>query len=273
VLAPGSTIALNDGQALPRLGLGVYEIPAGAPTRRAVRAALDAGYRLIDTASLYGNERDVGVAVRESGLRDEVTVTTKLWNSDHGHDRALAAARESLDRLGLDRIDLYLVHWPVPRLRRESWRALEELQRAGVCRSIGVSNYTIRHLEELLAHASVAPAVNQVELSPFLPQRELCAFCAARGIAVEAYSPLTRGERLRHPTIRAIAARHRRTPAQVMIRWALEQGVVAIPKSARPEGIRENAAVFDFALAPEDGAALDGLDENLHTDWDPTDEP
>lgn len=269
-----STITLNNGVAMPRLGLGVYRATPGDETRRAVLAALEAGYRHIDTAKYYRNEADVGRALRESGIpRQDVFVTTKLANMDHGYDRALRACRESLDKLELDVVDLYLIHWPVEELRGETWAALEQLQAEGLCRAIGVSNYTLRHLDEIADHAQVVPAVNQVEFSPFLNQRGLLARCRALGVQLEAYSPLTKGRRFDHPAIQAAARRYGRTPAQVLVRWALQHDLVVIPKSSRPERIRENAAVFDFSLAPDTMAVLDGLDEGLRTSWDPTDAP
>lgn len=269
-----SRIPLNDGKRIPVLGLGVWQTAAGKETRQAVGTALDLGYRLIDTARLYGNERDVGVAVRESGVpREEVFVTTKLWNDDHGYEAALRAFERSRKELGLEYIDLYLIHWPVPRLRQESWKALLRLKDEGLARSIGVSNYTIRHLEELLPLSPLVPAVNQVEFHPFLFQRELLAFCQERGVALEAYSPLARGRRLDHPVVRDVATRTGRTPAQVLIRWSLQHGLVVIPKSARPERIRENAAVFDFELKTADMDRLDSLDERSHVAWNPDDLP
>ncbi len=273
-LTIASRVRLNDGAEMPRLGLGVGQTAAGRPTRDSVRYALESGYRLIDTAKLYGNEADVGVAVRESGVpREAVFVTTKLWNRDHGFDRALRAFEESDRRLGLGYVDLYLIHWPAPRLRGESWEALVKLKEAGRARSIGVSNYTVGHLEELLASSSVPPSVNQVEFHPFLYQKDLLEFCRGHGIQLEAYSPLTRGHRLGDPRLVEIAEKNRRTPAQVMIRWGLQHGVVVIPKSQRRERIRENANVFDFSLSPKDMAALDGLTQGLHTSWDPTHAP
>ena len=274
ILGPASRIRLNDGVEIPRLGLGVYQAPAGPIARAAVRAALDVGYRLVDTARIYGNEEDVGLAIRESGLpREDVFVTTKLWNSDHGHEAALRACEGSLQRLGLDYVDLYLIHWPVPGRREETWEALVRLRREGKCRSIGVSNYTIQHLEELLDRSGVAPAVNQVEFSPFTYQRELLEFCRRRGIRLEAYSPLTKGQRLGDPRLTSLAVRYRKSPAQILIRWCLQHDLVVIPKSTRPERIRENAAVFDFEIAPQDMAALDAFDERLRTGWDPTGAP
>lgn len=266
-----SVIRLNDGAVMPRLGLGVYQIASGGASRRAVDYALKIGYRHIDTASFYGNEADVGRAVLESGLpREQVFVTTKLWNSDQGYASAIKAAEKSLRLLALDRIDLYLIHWPEPRKRADSWRALIELRERGIARSIGVSNYTIAHLEELMASSAVVPAVNQVEFNPFLYQRALLDFCTAHGIALMAYCPLARAQKLHDERLRKIAAKHRKSAAQVMIRWILERGVGAIPKSSRPQRIRENADVFDFALDEDDMTTLDRLDEALRTCWDPS---
>jgi diketogulonate reductase-like aldo/keto reductase len=270
-LAIDGTLALNDGAAMPRLGLGVYQIPSGGGCRRAVECALRIGYRHIDTASFYDNEADVGRAVRESGLpREQLFVTTKLWNSDQGYASAIKAGETSLERLGLDRIDLYLIHWPEPGKRKDSWRALIELRNKGVARSIGVSNYTIAHLEELIASSDVVPAVNQVEFNPFLYQRALLDFCTAHGIALVAYCPLARAHKLDDVRLRNIAVKHGKTAAQVMVRWILQQGVAAIPKSSRPERISENANLFDFTLTDQDMAQLDALDEGYRTCWDPT---
>ncbi|HYS73001.1 MAG TPA: aldo/keto reductase [Thermoplasmata archaeon] len=259
---------------MPVLGLGVWRAASGKETQRAVATALDVGYRLIDTAKLYGNERDVGRAVRASKIpRDEIFITTKLWNTDHGSEAALRAFEQSRRELGVDSIDLYLIHWPVPGLRQESWKALLDLKEKGLARSIGVSNYTIRHLEELLSASPIPPSVNQVEFHPFLYQADLLAFCQGHRIQLEAYSPLTRGHRLDHPVIKAVAADYRRTPAQILIRWGLQHGLVVIPKSVRPERIRENAQVFDFELSGTDMARLDALDERSHVAWDPDDLP
>ena len=269
-----SKVKLNNGVEMPQFGLGVWQIPAGAPTRRAVKAALEAGYRLIDTAKFYGNEADVGAAVRESGIpKDEVFITTKLWNTDHGYEAAVEAFEASRKRLGFPTVDLYLIHWPVPGLRRETWRALERNLRERKARAIGVSNYMVPHLEELLASAEVVPAVNQIELSPFLYPRDVVEFCERHRIAVEAYSPLTKGHRLRDPRLVGIAQKYRKSVPQVLIRWGLQHGFVEIPKSAKPEHIRENADVFDFEIRAEDMRVLDSLAEGLHMAWDPTDEP
>jgi diketogulonate reductase-like aldo/keto reductase len=262
---------LNDGSGMPWLGLGVYRIAGGGSCVRAAAHALSAGYRHIDTAALYGNEEDVGRAVRESGVsRSEVFVVTKLWNSDQGYASAVKACHASLAKLKLDYIDLYLIHWPEPGRRLDSWRALVELRKQGKCRSIGVSNYTIPHLKELLANSDVKPAVNQVEFSPFLYQRSLLEFCRAHGIQLEAYCPLTRGERLKDSTVGGIARRYGKTPAQVLLRWALEHEVVVIPKSGNPARITENAGLFDFTLEERDMTALDALNADFRACWDPT---
>lgn len=266
-----STVKLQGGVEMPVLGLGVWQSAPGEETRRAVAEALAAGYRHVDTARAYRNEADVGAAVRESGLpRREVFVTTKLWNADHGYDKALRAVDASLEALGMEQVDLYLVHWPVEDLRNDTWRAMEAILAGGKARAIGVSNYTVRHLDELLGRAKVPPSVNQVEFSPFLFQRGLLEHCRKSGIQLEAYGPLVRGHKMDHPQLQQIAKKHARTPAQVLLRWGLQHGLVVIPKSVRPERIRENADVFGFALDREDVATLDGLDEGYRTSWDPT---
>ena len=266
-----STVKLNNGVSLPLLGLGVYLMRPGRETYQAVRTALETGYRLVDTASIYKNEEDVGKAVRDSGIRrEEVFITTKLWNDDHGYDAAMRAFDASLKRLGLDTIDLYLIHFPVRHLRHESWRALEKLLESGRTRAIGVSNYTVRHLEELLGRSSVPPAVNQVEFSPFLYQRDLLEFCRKNRIQIEAYAPLTAGRRLHEPRITAIAKKHGLTNAQVLLRWAIEHGLVVIPKSAHPDRIAGNARIFDFELTKEEVSELDGLHDGFRSSWDPT---
>ncbi len=268
-----TTIRLASGASIPQLGLGVWQSPQGAPTRDAVTAALRVGYRHIDTARVYRNEPDVGAAVRESDIpRDQIFVTTKLWNDDQGYDSALRAFDASLGRLGLEYIDLYLLHWPVAGKRLDSWRALEKLHAEGRARSIGVSNFLVPHLEELLANAKTPPHANQIELSPFLQRRATVEMCKKHGIAIEAYSPLTRGEKLGHPIVTAIARELGKTPAQVLLRWGVQNGYIVLPKSVRAERIAENAALFDFALTAEHVARLDGLEENLVTGWDPAEQ-
>jgi diketogulonate reductase-like aldo/keto reductase len=269
-----TTLPLSSGARIPQVGLGVWQAPAGATTRQAVAAALDVGYRHIDTARIYGNEGDVGAAIRDSGVaREQVFVTTKLWNADQGYDRALHAFDASLKRLGLDQVDLYLVHWPVAGKRLDSWRALERLHEEGRARSIGVSNFLVPHLEELLASARQVPAVNQIELTPFLQRRDTRALCARQGIVVEAYSPLTHGQRLDHPVLMDIAQRVRRSVAQVLLRWGLQHGLVVLPKSTKPARIAENGALFDFTLDDRAMKELDALEEGLVTGWDPAEQP
>jgi diketogulonate reductase-like aldo/keto reductase len=251
------------GLDLPWVGLGVFQSPPGPTTTQAVRWALDAGYRLIDTAAMYGNEADVGEAVRASGIaRDEIVVTSKVWHTEQGYERALEAVRRSHAKLHIGTIDLYLIHWPIapsPADRLGSWRALERAKADGLVRAIGVANYTVRHLQELEEHAKVAPDVDQVEYHPFVYDPELERYLADRRVILEAYSPLTRGRRLHDPVVEEIAAAHARSPAQVLIRWGLEHGCVEIPKSVRRERIEENAQVFDFQLTREERAKLDGL--------------
>ena len=266
-----SKAKLNAGVEIPWLGLGVWQSARGSETYDAVRAALDAGYRHVDTAKIYGNERDVGRAIADSGVpRAEVFVTTKLWNADHGYDAAIRACQRSLEALGTSYVDLYLIHWPQPE-RHESWRALNALQREGKCHAIGVSNFTIAHLRQLMDTSPVAPAVNQVEMHPFLYQKELEAFCRAHHIQLEAYSPLAHGKRLDQPVLGRVAKKHGKSPAQVLIRWCLEHDFLVIPKSVRKDRIVENADVFDFELDGDDMGVLDGLNEDLRTCWDPTD--
>ena len=268
--APPATLTLNTAAKIPQVGLGVWQSPRGEVTRAAVKAALRLGYAHVDTARIYGNEAEVGEAVRASGLpRADVFVTTKRWNNDPGYDSALRAFDASLERLGLEYVDLYLIHWPVAGKRLDSWRALERIFADERARAIGVSNFLVPHLEELLAHAKVVPAVDQIEVHPFLQHRETRAFCAEHGIVVEAYSPLTHGERLRDAAITAVARRVKRSNAQVLLRWGIQHGMVVLPKSVTEARIAENIAVFDFTLDAEAMAKLDALDEGAPTGWDP----
>ncbi|MCI4347176.1 MAG: aldo/keto reductase [Thermoplasmata archaeon] len=278
VLLSAPRLRLNQGGEIPMLGLGVYLSPPGPETQRAVAWALELGYRHVDTAALYQNESDVGAAVRASGIpREEVFVTTKLWHTEHGFASSQRAARASLTRLGLPYVDLYLIHSPranSPEDRLASWRGLEKLQREGVCRAIGVSNYAVRHLEELHARSDVVPAVNQVEFHPFVFDPDLLAYCERLGIRLEAWAPLTRGRRFGDPTVRAIAAAHGRTPAQVLLRWGIEHGLVEIPKSVHRERIEENAKIFDFSLSAEEVAHLDALQGGGRvSQWNPAEVP
>ncbi|MFC8454460.1 aldo/keto reductase [Kitasatospora sp. NPDC057223] len=264
-------ITLNNGITMPQLGFGVFQVP-DEETTAAVSTALESGYRSIDTAAIYGNERGVGRALASSGIaRDELFVTTKLWNADQGYDTTLTAFDASLDKLGLDHVDLYLIHWPTPArdLYRDTWRALEKLLADGRTRAIGVSNFQPAHLQRLLESTSVVPVVNQVELHPGLQQTALREFHARHGIVTEAWSPLAQGALLADPAITSIAAGHGRTPAQVVLRWHLQLGNVVIPKSVTPDRIRENLALFDFALTAEEMAAIAALDRGLRTGPDP----
>lgn len=263
-------------RAIPVIGLGVYKSEPGTVTKEAVVEALRVGYRHIDTASIYNNEADVGDAIAASGLdRSEVFVTTKLWNDDHGYDNTLRAFDRSLDQLGLEYVDLYLIHWPVPVLRLDTWRALERLTLDGRVRDIGVSNYMARHLAEILEHAAVVPAVNQIEMSPYnyRSRLETINLCNEHGILIEAYSPLTKGRKLDDPVLSEVGQRYGKSSAQVLIRWALDKGFVVLPKSINPARIAENYDVFDFSLDNDDIDKLDALNESLATGWDPTDAP
>jgi len=255
-------VRLNNGVEIPQLGFGVFLVPPDEVVEP-VRAALETGYRLIDTATLYGNEEGVGRAIRDSGIaRDEIFVTTKVWNSAHGYDETLRAFDDSAVRLGLDVVDLYLIHWPVPSRDRyvETWKALQELYRDGRVRAIGVSNFTVAHLTRLRDETDIVPAVNQVELHPGFPQTELQEFHRKHDIATESWSPLGRGQGLlEQQPVRDIAAAHDRTPAQVVLRWHLQLGFVTIPKSTHAERIKENFDVFDFDLTEAELATLSAL--------------
>ncbi|KAF8979056.1 hypothetical protein BGZ46_005855 [Entomortierella lignicola] len=233
-----------------------------------------AGYRHIDTAAGYHNEANVGDAIRKSGIpREEVFVTTKLFDRDHGYDSAIAACELSLEKLGLDYIDLYLIHSPNPgpELRAESWKALQKMVALGKVKSIGVSNYGVHHLKELLSsNPTVRPVINQIEVHPWLARREIISFCESQNIAIEAYSPLSRGHKLQDPVVNKIAAKYSKSAAQILIRWSLQKGYIAIPKSSHKERIEQNAEVFDFELADEDMNVLDSLDEDYVSGWNPT---
>lgn len=267
-------ITLKNGVEIPVLGLGTYLSSEGERTRKAIQEALAVGYRHIDTAAFYRNEKTIGKAIRESEVdREEIFVTTKLWNDDHGYEPALAAFDVSLDRLGLDYVDLYLIHFPVQRLRLESWRALAHILDEGKCRAIGVSNYMEWHLEELLNNSTVTPTINQVEFHPFLYQKELLDFCHSREVRLEAYSPLTKGRKLSDSRLAAMGEKYSKTPAQILIRWSLQHDLVVIPKSSDPVRIRENAEVFDFSISPEDMDTLDRLHEDFRSSWDPSRTP
>ena len=258
---------------MPVFGLGTYH-STGAGINDIIAGALRLGYRHIDTAAFYRNEREIGEAIRKSGIdRGEIFITTKLWNDDQGYDNALAAFNASLDKLGLDYMDLYLIHFPVYGKRQESWRALEQILVDGRARAVGVSNYMEWHLHELLENSESVPSVNQVEFHPFLYQRDLLDFCSSKDIRLEAYSPLTKGRRLHDPTLGELAREYDKTPAQILIRWSLQHDLIVIPKSINPDRIRENADVFDFSISPEDMERLNSLDEGFRSSWDPSKVP
>jgi diketogulonate reductase-like aldo/keto reductase len=257
------TLRLNDGRPMPQLGFGVWQVP-NHEAKSIVTEAISAGYRSIDTAAVYGNEEGVGEAVRASPVpREELFITTKVWNDRHGYDAALSAFDESLARLKLDFVDLYLIHWPLPRGEAylDTWRALIRLRDEGRAKSIGVSNFKIPHLRRLMDESGVAPVLNQIELHPRLQQKELRAFHAEHGIATESWSPLGKGALMADETLARIGRKYGKTPAQVILRWHLDNGLIAIPKSATPSRIRENIDVFDFTLAADDMSALAGFDD------------
>ncbi|MFC4810201.1 aldo/keto reductase [Paenibacillus sp. GCM10023250] len=269
-----AAVTLHNGVRMPGFGLGVFKVQEGEEIVQAVKAAIKHGYRSIDTAAIYGNEQGVGRGIREAlqenGLRrEDLFVTSKVWNADQGYDRTIAAYEASLDKLGLDYLDLYLIHWPVKDKFRETWRALETLYKEGRVKAIGVSNFQIHHLEELMRGASVKPMVNQVELHPRLTQKELLRFSQAQGIQLEAWSPLMQGELLDNETLKAIGAKYGKSVAQVILRWDIQSGIVTIPKSTKEHRIVENAAIYDFELTAEDMAAIDALNEDRRVGPDP----
>jgi 2,5-diketo-D-gluconate reductase A len=264
-------VALHDGVEIPQLGFGVFQVPP-EDTQTAVEEALATGYRHIDTAAAYRNEAGVGAAIAAAGIpRGEIFVTTKLWNSEQGYDSTLSACEKSLERLGMDHVDLYLIHWPVPSEDRhlDTWRAFERISREGRSRSIGVSNFRVEDLERLEREAEMLPTVNQIELHPDLQQAELRAWHADHGIATEAWSPLAQGALLSDETIETIAAHHEKTPAQTILRWHIQIGNVVIPKSVTPERVRENFELFDFELSEDDLAAIARLDRGNRIGPDP----
>ena len=264
-----STIELNNGVNVPIIGLGTAAL-FGKPAYQSVVWGLEVGYKMIDTASMYGNERNVGKAIQESGIpRDELFITTKVWETDQGYDKTFVALEKSLRKLKLSYIDLYLIHWPRSNLRNETWKALEKILEEGKARAIGVSNYAIRHLEELFETSSTLPAVNQVEFTPFLYQKELLNFCKKNKIVVEAYSSLTRGQKFENSVLKSICQKYDKFPAQILIRWGLQHEIIQIPRSKSQQHIHENAEVFDFTLKDEDIKQLDNLNENFRITEDP----
>lgn len=264
-------IELNTGVLMPIFGIGTHLIPHGFKTQEVVYHALQAGYRLVDTAQVYNNEADVGIAIQKSDLpRKDVFITTKIAPANHSYECTLKACEESLQLLKTSYIDLFLSHWPIKNKIQETWRAMELLLDEGKCRALGVSNYTKKHLIMLLAKASVIPAVNQIEFHPYLYQKDLLEFCRDVSIQVEAYSPLTKGIMLNDPLLLKLASKYNKTPAQLLLRWGLQHDIIVISRSSRKPRIYENAQVFDFELQKEDMKVLNSLNQNLHTGWDPS---
>ncbi|MBS8262842.1 aldo/keto reductase [Mesobacillus boroniphilus] len=264
------TTTLHNGVKMPWFGLGVFKVQEGSEVVESVKAALRNGYKSIDTAAVYRNEEGVGQAIKEAGVpREELFITTKVWNSDQGYESTLQAFETSMEKLGLNYLDLYLIHWPVAGKYKETWKALEKLYKDGQVRAIGVSNFHVHHLKDLMADAEIKPMVNQVEYHPHLAQTELLEFCKAEGIQMEAWSPLKQGELLSEPTIAEIAEKHKKSPAQVILRWDLQNEVVTIPKSIKEHRIIENANIFDFELSADDMDRLNSLNKNERVGPDP----
>jgi len=265
-----STTTLLNGVQMPIFGLGVWQVEDGESVIHSVKSAIKAGYKAIDTAAIYKNERGVGQAIKESGVaREDLFITTKVWNSDQGYESTFAAYEESLEKLGLEYVDLYLIHWPVAGKYKETWKALEKLYKDGRVRAIGVCNFHQHHLDDLLTDAEVVPMVNQIELHPLLSQELLRNYCASEGIKVTAWSPLGRGRLLDNPDLASIAAKYNKTVAQVILRWDLQNDVIVIPRSTKEERIIENADIFDFEISVEDMAFINSLNKNERTGTDP----
>lgn len=270
ILSIKDCAVLNNGLEMPWLGFGVFKMSDGQEVEQAIRYALEAGYRSIDTATVYRNERGVGKAIRDSGIpREDIFLTTKVWNSDQREKRTLAAFEESLERLGTDYVDLYLVHWPVKECYQETWKVMDEIYQSGRAKAIGVSNFMIHHLEDLFSNSQVVPAVNQIEFHPLLVQPELLKFCQEHQIQVEAWSPLMQGQIITEPTVQRLTEKYHKTPAQIALRWNLQHEVVTIPKSSNPNRIIENAQIFDFELSQKDMNVLDALDQGKRVGPDP----
>ncbi|AMA53850.1 glyoxal/methylglyoxal reductase [Bacillus inaquosorum] len=257
------TVKLHNGVEMPWFGLGVYKVENGSEATESVKAAIKNGYRSIDTAAIYKNEEGVGIGIKESGVaREELFITSKVWNEDQGYETTLAAFEKSLERLQLDYLDLYLIHWPGKDKYKDTWRALEKLYKDGKIRAIGVSNFQVHHLEELLKDAEIKPMINQVEFHPRLTQKELRDYCKAQGIQLEAWSPLMQGQLLDNEVLAQIAEKHNKSVAQVILRWDLQHEVVTIPKSIKEHRIIENADIFDFELSQEDMDKIDALNKD-----------
>lgn len=255
---------------MPMVGLGVFKVEKEEELITAVKAAIEIGYRSIDTASIYGNEEWVGEAIRQSGInREELFITSKVWNSDQGYEATLKAFNTSLEKMGLEYLDLYLIHWPVEGKYTETWRALEDLYKEGKIKTIGVSNFQIRHLENLLKTAEIKPMINQIELHPKLAQTELRAFAANHDMHIEAWAPLMQGGLFENEILKELAEKHEKSIAQIVLRWHLQNSIIVIPKSTKPHRIKENADLFDFELSQQDMELIDSLDEHLRVGPDP----
>jgi diketogulonate reductase-like aldo/keto reductase len=264
------TTTLHNGVKMPWFGLGVFKVKEGSEVIESVRAALKHGYRAIDTAAVYQNEEGVGKAIKESGVpREEIFITSKVWNSDQGYESTLQAYETSLKKLGLDYLDLYLIHWPGKNKFKETWKALEKLYKDGRVRAIGVSNFKIHHLEELLKDCEIKPMVNQVEFHPHLTQKDLLAYCQKEGIQLEAWSPLKQGQLVNDPVLTEIGKKYGKSAVQVILRWDLQNKVVTIPKSIKEQRIIDNANIFDFELSAEDMETIDGLNKDERVGSDP----
>ena len=265
-------VTLHNGLKMPAMGLGVYKMEDHQETVEAVYSAINCGYRAIDTASLYKNEEAVGEGIRASERkREDIFVTTKVWNTDQGYDQTLRAFEESLTKLQLDKVDLYLVHWPVTGKYLETWKALERIYNEGMAKSIGVSNFQIHHLKDIAAHSNEKPVLNQVELHPKLIQEELREYCANEQVAVEAWSPLGRGKLLKEKTLQNLADKHGKSTAQVILRWHLQNDIIIIPKSVHKDRIIENASIFDFELSRDDMEQINQLNKNERFGANPDD--
>lgn len=265
-----STVLLDNGVDIPILGFGTYQSKAGNETQNAVRLALDYGYRHIDTAAIYGNESDVAKAIHDSKIDlNEIFITTKVWNTDQGYNSTLKALDQSLLKLNMDYVDMYLVHWPQPGLRLETWKAMMTIYEQGKARAIGISNYTERHIDELLIDSPIVPGVNQIEMSPYLYQKDLVEHCLKNRIQIEAYSPLTQGKKIKEHRLVELSNKYGKTPGQMLIRWAIEHNFIVLPKSATAERIKENAEVFDFSITKEDLDYMDSWNENYRVAWNP----
>ncbi|TDL80912.1 aldo/keto reductase [Peribacillus frigoritolerans] len=264
------TTVLHNGVKMPWFGLGVFKVEEGSEVVNSVKWAIEAGYKSIDTAAVYGNEEGVGQGIKESGVpREELFITTKVWNADQGYESTLKAFDESMKKLGLEYLDLYLIHWPVEGKYKDTWRALETLYKEGKVKAIGVSNFQIHHLEDVIKDAEIVPMVNQVEYHPRLTQKELQAFCIQHSIQLEAWSPLMQGKLLDDETLTAIAEKHGKSVAQVILRWDLQNEVVTIPKSVKEHRIYDNTSIFDFELSQEEMEQIDGLNRDERVGPDP----